>query len=266
MAPQGLLEKTVEEYASKLMSGNMAEVNSVIESLEALRIRIPEGPHVRLQLSRTLQELAAFKRGAVLTKLVEQVLFASNGISSLQLEMFSSRALVKLAQSRVVAEFCLQGEGHAKLIATYLTVQVQTLEGKSANAAAELAEMLCMNGLEGLVHFARASEVFRDHLKQQGELGLFPALERFLSEASVRSRSPFSIQKCREHIARLMVSLALNDDSQAWVLERGFFNILAAIYRCQNPAVIPRDVKDGAVVICNLVFFWLIGLKRALRQ
>lgn len=158
MAPQGLLEKTVEEYASKLMSGNMAEVNSVIESLEALRIRIPEGPHVRLQLSRTLQELAAFKRGAVLTKLVEQVLFASNGISSLQLEMFSSRALVKLAQSRVVAEFCLQGEGHAKLIATYLTVQVQTLEGKSGDTASgTLAEMISMNGLEGLVHFARAS-------------------------------------------------------------------------------------------------------------
>lgn len=122
--PGGSLGEAVAQLATKLTSTNVLDISTAIDSLEAIRLRIQADHMASVQLSRTLQELSAFKRGVVLKTLLDRVLNSSGG---LQMEMISLRALVKLAQCKGVVEFCLKEENYTKVLASYLTAQVRSV-------------------------------------------------------------------------------------------------------------------------------------------
>lgn len=132
--------------------------------------------------------------------------------------------------------------------------------------APDMARLIWMNGLEGLANFARSSEPFRRQLQlpAQEAVGLMPSLERLLTKDHLQKLNATAVQQCREYAARFVVSLALSNDSRQWVLENGYFRIVAAIFGSQNPGFIPPGVRDGAVVICNMVFFRLMESRECL--
>lgn len=68
------MEQLVEQYASKLLSDDQAPLLEVVDAIEALRAKMLDSPSARCKVSRLLQELLAYKRGAIVQRVVQLLL------------------------------------------------------------------------------------------------------------------------------------------------------------------------------------------------
>jgi hypothetical protein len=219
--------------------------------------------------SRILQEIAAYKGGAVLNMLLRETtgrlmwLHENISIDQKFRLLLCSLSLVILARHKVVVEFCLRSNGNAVLMLKHFVAYLRMFYRQGFS---EAVETLVQIGIEGLVNFAKASKAFRGAIIDlDASLGIFSALK---DAFSIDHRSCFSlnmIQEMRSHVSRLMVSLTLSTDSQrTCLIDKGLIQILVLIYETTSslpehldpPSEIPLSLNPA--FRCNLVILRLL--------
>lgn len=102
------LDETVERCASLLMSSDRVELsagNFLLNSLQAVETLAAE------RFDRLVQEVAAYRGGSVLRRLLHPVLQGCETASTEEQEAYHTVALASLSVSKVVVERCLRKDG-----------------------------------------------------------------------------------------------------------------------------------------------------------
>ncbi|GAQ88460.1 hypothetical protein KFL_004300110 [Klebsormidium nitens] len=244
------MEHIVEYHANKLQSERYEDLKVAVEYIEALRVEADYTSEARIRFSRLLQELLAYKRGAVIHKILQQMRRAPpNAATEIRkLRTYSTTVLVALSENQAVAQYCVREEHKTRVIARALldshtilmNVVPDQLRGKryipdhlvedpSGEGERYKYLNLAVENVRGFVNFSRASRTFRLVLQELD--GLFPALESLVAREITELASTDILRKTVKYMHRLMDTFALFEDSQQWALDKGMIRIHAAIQR-----------------------------------
>lgn len=250
------MEQLVEEYASRLMpSLPPTKVYDALTELKQLKGQGAEDPCARARFSRLLQELLAYKRGAFVEEILHKVLDLANcGMHLLSgenqrimLSLHAFPVLVALAESQVIARFCVQDEVRArKLARAFMEAHRGFLglfeeDGSRKDPIDVRGLHLALQMIEGLVNFSRGSKIFR--LAVRGLDDLFPALEHLLSDKIAGLPSlPIGLATWTvDDILRLTHALTVSEEGQQWAVDQGLIRIYAAIARLSTSDTMFED-------------------------
>lgn len=241
------MEQMVGQHACKLSSEDCNEVARVCRRIEdhGCEAHLANDPSARLKYSRLRQELLAYKRGALVQKLLNQVLAIESNTHKncstmhLSLQFHSILAVADLSESQAVAEFCLRDEKTVCMLPGALMEAF--LHCKAGLSDQGLRKGDCqgmwlrwtMVLVRGLANFARVSRHFRKSLQQYGR-SLFPALEFLLSEdfeKTISRERGYERVAVYTHIAPLVHIFVLFGDTQQWAIDQGLIRIHLAIHR-----------------------------------
>lgn len=124
--PPQMMEQQVEDYATRLMSDQGTTVIQAWASISgALRRESFSSPSAKIKYARFLQEILAYKRGAVVQKLFDQALLNETSVFSgtsdtRTLYMCSCVVLSALSESQVIAKYCITDKEKAGELAQML--------------------------------------------------------------------------------------------------------------------------------------------------
>lgn len=239
------MDQVVQEYTSCLDSEDSHEVAKVWGMLEERRQAAfrSADPSAKMNYSRLLQELLAYKRGAVVQKLLNQVVKpkpsagpASAGRRySLQFKLMMTLGV--LSESQAVAEFCLRElGGDIGLLAQEYLISFKVLMWSISNEEVREKQHTevwldwILSSLRGIIHFARVSKFFRRSLQESGQ-DLFPNLEQLLSKDFEKLLPEHRATASLTEINQLVHIFCLFEDSQHWALEQGLIRIEVALIR-----------------------------------
>lgn len=239
-----MMEQLVEDYASKLFSYDKSVVLEACGSINSLRIEAhsDEDPSSRVKYSRLLQELLAYKRGAVVQKHLDRVLRINTPRtrplpSHHSVELDSVLALSVLTENQAVASFCLreESETNARALARALSEAFRrTMMMLSAAKRRQSEYRFWITGtyasVRGLTNFARLSRHFRAGLQESGQ-HLFAALEHLVSEDFEKSLPEHLVAEPATMVSPLIRTFILFEDSQQWAIDQGLLKIQLAMTR-----------------------------------
>lgn len=244
------MEQIVEFHANKLQSERYEDMNIAVEYIEALRVEADDSVAARIQFSRLIQELLAYKRGDVIHKFLQQMRRppSSAAAETRKLRSYSTTVLVALSESQAVAQYCVREEHKTRLIARALLDSITNLmnvipdqlrgrryipdhllEDPSGEGENCIYLDLALENIRGFVNFSRASKTFRLALKELN--GLFPALESLVAREITELASADVLKKAVKYLYRLMNTFSLFEDTQDWALDKGMMRIHAATQR-----------------------------------
>ena len=263
------MERTVAEIASKLLSDDLMTVTNASALLRQQHERLKsQGP----TSSRLIQELAIYQQGVVVKKLLKQVLDSGSLVQKLTqladnpgwffapfdsetkgLGQISFFTLIFLASHRGAARFILKEEGTAEKLVGFL---LENLPNGAAYRQQSINGMhpWTIPSLQGLANFSRASKNFRQAVKERDDL--LPALQYLLEDAVVKQVTKKDVfSEVRKDLADLVLALTFAEDSQVWMVEKGYLKLLADVCRTE-----PQDENgaesDGST-ICSLTLLRL---------
>lgn len=258
------MERTVAELASKLLSDDATNVLNALVQLKKRHTLRAQGPLT----SRLIQELAIYQQGAILKKLLKQVLDSGSLIeSSTQADTPSSiqcapdRRGEGLAQCSFFALIFLSShKGAARLIVKDETTAVKLMRRfmeHLPNGAAYKRRKLngvypyTVSSVHGLVHFSRGSKTLRQNVRDRGDL--LPALQSLLSDSLVKQEQVFT--NLREDLSDFMLALTLAEDSQVWMVEKGYLQLMADV--CRTELQDEHEDAEDASALCSMALFRL---------
>lgn len=234
------MEQLVEDYASELSSDDALIVLTATKRLDQRLVLLTTdySPPARIEHSRLLQELLAYKRGSMVARVLERVLDMSVhrdcSATELWLDLFSCLSLVALTENQLTARFCLQQEASALKTARSLMNAYKTLV--KVEETNESGPLLSSALIRGFLNLSRASKAFRTGLKELQDL--FPAMEHLLSQ-SIGGYCPAKIiSNVLPDIIQLMNVLILSEETREWALHQGIMRVHASINR-----LLMRDVS-----------------------
>lgn len=241
------MEDLVAKSASQLLSDAPGTLQKVYERLVETKMTTPQGCTL---FSRLVQELATYQQGAVVTKVLTQALSQSsptrtgdsedtNAASSFTFAKCSTElahaslfCLVILSSSKAFARFCQEFKGVSeKLLCCFLEnikiVSACAVKEDASNTADYGAYHLAAACLDELTSHAAASESFRQLIR--GKKEALPALLSLFEGETIKHLNDAVIKIVRIKATELLLDLALAKDSQEWMIEQGYFRLLASL-------------------------------------
>lgn len=268
-------DETVERCGALLVSEDCRELARGFVAL----VELPLACERPWGFGRVLQELAAYKGGAVAERVVRGALhdfFESETVvrdtgtqaaPENEAELADEAAygaiacvwiLGMLSRSGVAAERCLTArdasekqnakELYCNLVGNALKAAHQMAYGTWEEPLPKWKALVYIHGeqtigaaLDSVADFARYSRVFRDAMKDTlEEISLFECFSVFLAGDFLAVISARKADRIRRVMADLAVSLSMSPDSQIWALDKGLLKLVAAIYK----ATTMRQVRD----------------------
>ncbi|GAQ88833.1 hypothetical protein KFL_004620130 [Klebsormidium nitens] len=149
---------------------------------------------------------------------------------------------------------CLTEHSFVEKLARSLQKSVARIEVVSAFPR----EIICT--LQGICSFAHASKVFRQCM-QAIHMNLLPAVQRLFSEDYI-FLSEDDLYASTESLARLIETLALSSDSRVWMINAGYLQVLAELFRSER---LTNETKEQVVNRCALSLLRLFESKECLK-
>ncbi|GAQ85132.1 hypothetical protein KFL_002200170 [Klebsormidium nitens] len=246
------MEEIVEKCASLILAGSPGALLSAAELLEDTRNDSCGSESAKLGFSRVLQEILAYKRGAVSDHLLQQIVkfSADSNIDSELQRLYACKVLVALTESEAVAKYCAGEKQKARLLVkAFMEAQAYLLErmpdqlrGKKCIPEKYLGRQkdgdqkhvflnLALENVKGFASFSFASKTFRLALQKAGFKGFFPSLESLLSREIFKQASLQLVEKALKHYSGLMRSFCLFEKSQNWAFNHGMIRVQASLAR-----------------------------------
>lgn len=253
----------VERFACGVLSDDPSQILASMKSLDELRVSLEEDP---VRFSKVVQEIAVYKQGAVIKKLIEQVFEEHDDTEALHDELFRSISehfrrtdpeqvlhsimvpdvldplhqaasilvFSRLATSKVVAQVFLSEEEVVEKMTQHFLKKIQRV-GPFSACSKEI-----MYTLQGIAYFAQASKLFRQSMEAKG-MNLLPAVRALFSEGMLPPEED-EMFISREALARLIEALSFSTDSRLWMIDAGYIHILAELFRTKRPG--ENDEKE----------------------
>ncbi|GAQ92226.1 hypothetical protein KFL_009500040 [Klebsormidium nitens] len=254
-----MLCNEANEFGKVVESG----VLDAMESLDELRVKLKEHP---VRFSRVNQEIAIYKQGAVIKKLIEQLFQEQDKLEALHDALFESLAehfrstnsgevlhsifnpdvldphkqaasilvFSRMATSKVVAQVFLSKEEVVERMMQIFSKKLGRV-GPFSGYSREI-----MYTLQGIASFAQASKLFRQSMEANG-MNLLPAVQILCSEYILPAEED-EIYASREAVARVIESLSFSIDSRRWMIDAGYIHVLAELFRTKRPG--EKETKD----------------------
>lgn len=287
-APPAMEPALVERCASGFLSDDPSKFLEALKVLDESWERIGDSQSGRLCFARAIQELAIYRQGSIIKKLMKELLqeqdlseaiksaclealiekeFArldtkqvvTSTLSKHRQDMLTQSALIvvlsRFATSKVVAQVFLTDEEFVEKLARNLLVWIARIEA----ATAFPGEIKCT--LRSLATFAHASKMFRQKM-QAVDMNLLPAVQKLFSEHNA-FLSQEVIYVSLESLARLTETLSLSPDSRGWMINAGYLQVLTELVRSER--VVHKE-EDNVILRCALSLLRLVESNQCLEK
>lgn len=256
------MEQTVERAASSFQSESFQVFSAAVNYIGWQR-----GSDL-IKFSRLLQELLAYKRGALLDNLIGCICTIASdheGDERHNLQLQACRLIAVLSESVPVAKYFMKDKQKIRPIARalmnaqkYLLRHIpRQLSGRRCIPEHLMADP--KGGKETYVYFelafqtvrafdnlSRASKSFR--LALQELEAFFPSLEKLVSRDITSPASLDVLHNALTNVHSLMRTLAFSEDIQQWSFDQGIVRIQAAITRI----LIAKGVFTGEGLVTGM--------------
>lgn len=261
------MEGSVADYASKLLSDDMTILLNASKTLHE-EINQSASSRVTTSTARLVQELAIYQQGSILKKFLKQIFEERKPLDSRPVESVGFRftvqdaregvahasylAITSLTASKSAALFTLREEGIGATLLRCFMENIPCFQARQRNERLEIVGLNPLLGpsLAGLVNYVRASEQFRRLIR--GADSLLPSLQLLFLDEVIQKISPQALIKVMQMVAKLLLALVLQKDSQEWAIETGYIGLLASIFRGAS-RVQADDQSIEAVRTCMFV-------------
>lgn len=262
-----MTEVIVERCARLLLSNRPDALMSIANYFEGLSGDSRGSRKSANELSWMLQDLLAYKRGAVVDHLLQQIATSPappdvKTIVGLK-RLYLCKMMAGLSENEAVAKYCVKEKLKARTLAkalleaqAHLLREVQLQVGKKGSAPDQLIGSkkrgeeeklsylnLAVENVKGFANFSYASKTFR--LALQASEDFFPGLASLLDHEITKHSSAQLLVKTFKYFFDLLRGFITFEDSQNWALDKGAIRIYAELTRLLSiSGVTERFVED----------------------
>ncbi|GAQ81007.1 hypothetical protein KFL_000680240 [Klebsormidium nitens] len=266
----------MEQIVQKLKSERGEEITEALQTLIAY-----ESDSTRLKERRILQELTLIENGRVYVKLLKQMFccppdkdakeeqerLGFTELDGAHLRGSSTRALLHMARSKVVADFLTAHSGAKEMLHNVLlTILEQKIISKMDQGSSSVDLHLVLDVFLGLVSFVRTSREFRSIIISRGEI-IQAAKWIFSPGFSAMADPAAEVFFLRETIALFLSMVSRYPETHDWLIDQGIVELASQMYKMQEKT--PGESGDRIKRHIPLFFsniIWQENGRRRLRE